>query len=264
MPWMATGRRPLRRIAGACAALLCVALGAGGGTAAAAEAPANFRPFAPDSIWNLPLRDDVPLHPDSAMWVAKLASTIGTAGVWINSKTCGMPSYWAAPGTATTRVTLAPGVYQDKALLRAWAAVPIPPEAKPANCSDKNFAVLQQQPDGTIKQWEFWSATKNGDGTWVAKWGGVINDVQHDRGIASPNAWRDPSAPTWLEGRSTYGWNVTARSVSMTAGVISRQDLARGVIDHALSIAIPDALNARWLWPAQRTDGGLKVADAIP
>src|SRR5690606_10565555 len=138
-------RRLPRRAAGALLGLTlllaCVP------AAHAARPPADFRPFAPDSIWNLPLRDDVPLHPHSARWSAAFATAIDTANVWINGTTCGMPSYWAPPGTPTVRVTLAASAYQDKGLLRAWSAVPIPDDARPANCSDRNLAVLQRQPD---------------------------------------------------------------------------------------------------------------------
>ena len=39
------------------------------GTAAAAAPPPDFRPFAPDSVWNQTLRGDVPLEPRSAhLW----------------------------------------------------------------------------------------------------------------------------------------------------------------------------------------------------
>jgi hypothetical protein len=156
--------------------------------APAAAPPAGFRPFAPDSIWNLPLRHDVPLSPRSSEHVRWLTSLVAARGGYINSTSCGMPLFWADRDTPRVPVRLDHPSYMDPALIRAWGSVPIPPDARPARCSDKNFAVAQEQPDGTIRTWEFWSATKGEDGTWTAKWGGAIDDLMADRGIAS--GWR--------------------------------------------------------------------------
>ena len=178
------------------AALLALAaLSAIPAVTSAATPPGGFRPFAPDSVWNLPLRFDAPIDPQSSSYVAWLNQSIATNGTWINTTTCGMPIFWADPGTPTVKVTLDPSAYQDPALIRAWSAVPMPPEAKPANCGDKNFAVLQAQPDGSIREWEFWSATKAADGSWTARWGGATSNVNTDRGIASSLGWFDASAP---------------------------------------------------------------------
>jgi hypothetical protein len=247
----------------ACAALALSAFSLPS-TAHAATAPAGFRPFAPDSIWNLPVRDDAPLASGSAAQVRWLTGQVQTAGTWINTRTCGMPTYWAAPGAATKTVRLDPSAYQDKALIRAWSAVPIPAGATPANCSDKNFAVIQPQPDGTYREWEFWKATQAADGSWTARWGGVTGDLQSDRGVASSRSWQDPTAPLLAQRASTFSWNVTASSISMMAGVITAADVARGHIDHALALATPDTAKGRFVWPAQRTDGTSVDPDALP
>src|SRR4051794_19612894 len=180
MPTLPSLRSALSR-----AALSALALALLPATAQAASAPTGFRPFAPDSPWNLPLRADAPLHPRSAEWVRYLNASVATDGTWINSTSCGMPIYWADPDTPRVAVKLASSAYQDPALIRAWSSVPIPAGATAANCSDKNFAVMQRQPDGRIAAWEFWSATKGSTGVWTARWGGASSDVQADRGIAS-------------------------------------------------------------------------------
>ena len=121
--------------------------------------------------------------------------------------------------------------------------MPIPADAEPANCSDKNFAVQQRQPDGTVTLWEFWSAHREGGG-WSAGGGGVTQDMQHDRGYGSGLQWRDPQAAVYLARASTNAWNVTASSASMVGGVITTHDVERGRIDHALAFATPDAARA--------------------
>ncbi|HWD75967.1 MAG TPA: hypothetical protein VG371_12570 [Solirubrobacteraceae bacterium] len=236
------------------------------GTAAAhaATEPAGFMPFAPDSIWNLPLRSDAPIAANSTGYDSYLTQSVRTAGSWVNTTNCGMPEYWAAPNTPTVSVTLNHPSYEDPALIRAWSAVPMPGGAQPASCSDQNFAVLQQQPNGAIKEWEFWKVSKSASGAWTAEWGGAMNNVLTDRGVASPLEWTDPSAPTYSARRSTYGWNVTASGISMLAGVITNSDLASGHINHALALAIPAAASGKWLWPAQRTDGYSTNPNVLP
>lgn len=232
--------------------------------ARAATEPSGFIPFASDSIWNLPLRNDAPLSPNSAAYVSSLQQSVAAKGAWLNTTSCGMPEYWADPNTPTVTVTLEHPSYEDPALIRAWSAVPMPAEAQPANCSDRNFAVLQQQPGGAIKEWEFWKASQNASGSWTAEWGGAMNNVLTDRGIASPLEWSDPTAPTAVAGASTYSWNVTASGISMLAGVITNSDLASGQIDHALAMAVSSAAAGYWMWPAQRTDGYSVDPAALP
>jgi hypothetical protein len=52
--------------------------------------------------------------------------------------------------------------------------------------------------------------------------------------------------------------------MSMTAGVITRADVASGHIDHALAFAITDTAKGKKAWPAQRTDGGSLDLYALP
>lgn len=230
----------------------------------AATEPAGFVPFAPDSVWNLPLRSDAPLNPNSTAYVSALQTSVSTNGAWVNSYGCGVPEYWADPNTPTASVTLNHPSYEDPGLIRAWSAVPIPASAAPANCSDADFAVLQQQSNGAIKEWEFWKASKSASGTWAAEWGGVINNVLTDRGVASSLQWTDPTGPTWASRQSSTDWNVTASSVSMIAGAITDSDLASRQIDHALAIAVPEAAAGNWMWPAERTDGASTAPYALP
>ena len=255
--------RPSRHLFSALLACVVASL-ALSSAAHAASAPAGYRPFAPDSIWNLPLRADAPLDPNSAGYLSWLQGEFAAKGQWINTTRCAMPIYWADASTPKTTVRIGAPSYQDKALLRAWSAVPIPANAAPSNCSDQNFAVVQTQPDGTQRSWEFWRAVKNSDGTWTARWGGANGSVSQDPGMASKWMWTDPAATLSAERQSHPSWNVTASSLSMMAGVITRTDIAQGRIDHALAIAIPDTAKGRFMWPAQRSDGASLDANALP
>ena len=233
------------------------------GTGFAASAPTNFRPFAADSVWNMAVPANAPLSPKSQTYVRGLAQTVIAHGAWFNTRSCGMPEYWAGPHTPTVRVQLDHPSYEDPALIQAWSAVPIPSDAAPANCLDKNFAVLQQQRSGAVKEWEFWAASR-ASGVWLAAWGGAIDNVLTDRGEASPLQWSDPTAQTWIARRATYGWNVTASGISMIAGVVTNQELEAGHIDHALAMAVSSAAAGEWMWPAQRSDGYSSDPAALP
>ena len=141
-------------------------------TSAVAATEASFRPYAADSIWNQRLRDDAPLSPDSSRYVAFFNRQVDRFGGYVNSNSCGTPTFWAAPRTPRIAVRLDHPSYMDPALIAAWSSVPMPETARPAACSDRNFAVLQRQPDGTVNQWEFYGATKTPNGSWSARWGG--------------------------------------------------------------------------------------------
>lgn len=242
------------------------------------------RLFAVDSPWNTPLRDDRPLHPQSAQWGAWLLAHVKAVGGYFNVGQCAMPVYWAAPGAPTVQVKLSPKQYQDAAINKSWEQVPWDPSMTPANCNDLNLAILQPQSDGTITMWEFWhfrqgTWTKNTDpttgavtwthtasvnGTLTADYGGTTEDVQNDRGIASPLQWTgDPSDPVFTARKAAWNMNVTATGVATLAGTVTHDDCAAGVIEHALGIALGDALKG-YLYPAQRSDGGLTAADAMP
>jgi hypothetical protein len=233
------------------------------GAASSDRATANFRPFAPDSIWNQALRDDKPLQPESAKFVGFFAKQVRSTGAYVNTYGCGSPTFWASPDTPRVAVSLVHPSYADPALIEAWRAVPMPADAAPANCTDRNFAVLQRQPDGTIAEWEFFNASKDASGDWSASWGGAIRDVQSDRGIASAYALSTGPKPAGPSA-SKFGWNVSASSMSVLGGVITLDDMRRRRIDHAVAININGAALGRWLWPAQRTDGSMKEPYAIP
>ncbi|MDO5627810.1 MAG: malectin domain-containing carbohydrate-binding protein [Mobilicoccus sp.] len=121
--------------------------------------------------------------------------------------------------------------------------VPIPANAVPATGTDKQLTIYDRSAD---KLWDFWVTEKQANGRWRACWGGRIDNVSKDQGVFP--------AP--------YG--ATASGLAMTPGVISMESFRRGRIDHAMYLAIiePAAWN-RVSWPANRSDGWSKDADAL-
>ena len=89
---------------------------------------------------------------------------------------------------------------------------------------------------------------------WQAAWGGAMQNVSTNPGVYGPKAW---------PGASPY-WGASASSFSVAGGLITLEDLEKGVINHALAIGIPDVRAGVYASPAQRTDGTSASALSLP
>jgi hypothetical protein len=215
------------------------------------------RLFSPSSFWNAPLADGAPLDPGSGELVAELRRLVDQElgrgnGPWIETHRCSTPLYRVPADQRTVRVALDdPGASWRAGLQKAFEAVPIPAEARPANCSDLHMTVWQPATD---RLWEFWRARKEADG-WHASWGGAIKDVSRSVGYYTPDAW---------PGSSSWNWGATASSLPVIGGVMLLEELRRGSIDHALAMNVPMARGQVFSWPAQRSDGKSTNPNALP
>jgi hypothetical protein len=149
---------------------------------------------------------------------------------------------------ATVRVALVNNT--AAALQAAWTAVPLPSNAQPAAGTDEHLVVWQPS---TNKMWEFWGLEKP-KGTWQASWGGAMENVSSDKGVYGPEAWAGASA----------SWGASASSLPIAGGLITFEDLERGVINHALAIAVPNVREGQFASPAQRTDGASIGPTTLP
>jgi hypothetical protein len=199
------------------------------------------RPFAANSFWNQPLAPDAALDPLSSAWVADLKRQMLAANPWINTTNYSAPVYTVPAHQTTVRVKLGA---TDSSLQRAWNAVPLPSNARPASGSDKQLVVWQPSTD-TL--WEFWVLEKRADG-WHAGWGGRMRHVSQN-----PGYFTEPPR-----------WGATATSLPLLGGLIRINELKAGRIDHGLALAIPDTRAEWFTWPAQRTDGYTRSSTAIP
>jgi hypothetical protein len=59
-------------------------------------------------------------------------------------------------------------------------------------------------------------------------------------------------------------WGATATSMPLLGGLMRLDELRAGRIDHALAIGLPETRAGVFSWPAQRTDGNVDSAAAIP
>ena len=219
-------------------------MAAGASRKAASKKLRHPRMFARSSFWNRRLPVDAPLDPRSPTLVAALSREVSreadaNVGPWINTSRYSVPVYRVGAGVPAVRVTLDTGVVS---LQRDFAAVPIPPGAHAAAGSDQHLVIYQPATD---TMWEFWHAQELADG-WHARWGGKMTSVSRN-----PGYFPDP-----------YG--ASATSLPLLGGLMTIDELRAGRIDHALALAVPNTAAGAVTWPAQRADGRVTGADAIP
>ncbi len=215
--------------------------------------PEPFRFYSPQSCWNAPVDPGAPLDPDSPEIVAAFARLVDSeleakAGPSINTTSYSVPIYTVPADQPTVRVTL--DTPSAPALQEAWNAVPLPADAHPAAGSDGTLVVWQPSTD---KLWDFWRAVRR-PGGWHASWGGATQNVSTASGIQGPESW--PGAKS--------SWGTSATSMGVVGGLITLEDLERGVINHALEMAIPNARAGVFAAPAQRSDGRTADPLALP
>jgi len=221
------------------------------------------REFAANSYVYMRLTNDTPVDPNSRSYVANIQRQIkkyyGHADVNING---GTPPIYIVPGDQpTVRVKYVD--WEDPTatvppLQSQWMAVPLPDGFEPSTGGDLE-AVVYQPSSG--KMWEFWETKKTGARVtdskgrevdeWGAKWGGRMDNIATNPGY-------------WVTTPAGYKFGATASGIPFLAGVITIDELQRGAIDHVVGFALPETLAERWSYPAQRTDGNVHGADAIP
>ncbi len=207
-------------------------------------APESSQWFSDTSVWRAALPDQTPVADDSSTLVSSLSNAVYNGGApWINSSSYSTPVYTVPLGQPDVPVTL---TEPNLALQQAFETVPLPTDAQPAAGADMHLVVWQPSTD---TMWEFWKLQRTSAGGWTAGWGGVMNDVS--------------SNPGYYTGADAL-WGATATSLPLLGGLITIDDLERGQIDHALAMAVPNTAYEEYTWPAQRTDGSDKAADAIP
>ncbi|NMM27760.1 MAG: DUF4124 domain-containing protein [Glaciimonas sp.] len=214
-------------------------LGAFSSSVSASQALDTDKIFAPDSFWYSPIPKEVPLHADSGAFVSDFLRQKKSfyGNVNINTRSYASPVYVVDANVPVTQVMewdCQKKKFKDKNLAQQWAAVPIPPEAEPADGTDREMTIYQPSTD-TI--WEFWQARKV-DGNWQACWGGRLTNATRSNGSFPDH----------------YG--TTATSLPFIGGQITAEELRRGEIRHVIGISLVEAEHFTVKsWPAHRSDG---------
>ncbi len=203
-------------------------------------APAGPGFFSPTSIWNAPVPASAALDPRSDALVADLLRQVAW-GPWINTDEYSTPIYTVPAGMRTVKIALT-NSYRDPKVVAALAAVPIPPGARPSAGSDGHLVLWQPATD---TMWEFFDLKGSGD-SWSAGNAAKITRVSQSSGV------------------NPLVTGATASGLALAGGVVTLDEWESGRIDHALALAIPEP-RREWLSkPANRTDGWVNSANAIP
>jgi hypothetical protein len=213
------------------------ASGASGGGSAGAGSTV-WRPFSDDSPWNTLIAEGAELEPDSAALIADLASSSPYGSrIDVNLEQFSVPMFLANASTprALVRCRVGGFGFAGNDGIMTTAMVPMPTDALPDAASDHHLLIVDQ---ATNTEWGLWNAAKNG-----AEWScgtGASMDL-------SGNGVR-PSAVgnrTWY---TSHG--PRACGFALSAGLITREAIEAGEIDHALVIAYPHIRAGLYTSPA--------------
>ena len=202
--------------------------------------------FPADNIWNTRI-DTLPLHPNSAAYIATIGSDNGLhpdfgAGVWPpgSNSPIGIP------------FVVVPGDQPEVPVEFVWwpeesdpGPYPIPKNAPieggPDADGDRHVLVLQQ---GSCRLYELYAAYPQPDGSWQAGNGAVFDLHSH--------ALR------------TAGWtSADAAGLAILPGLARFDEAAAGAILHALRFTAPQTREA-YLWPARHYASDLTGAQYPP
>lgn len=228
-----------------------------------AEAP--FNAPLPSSPRRLYAMSDPVVHKLDG-WVHNVPQQIGTAAAprmsWADGAGRGADpwisdtvSIWhVTSATPRYKVTLNPSYDVPQDLQAYFNSVPIPDGAKGNATRDKSIAIVDP---GNGWAWEIWGfdpgTLKAADaaGVWKNHWqkSGIFDEWSYGGVAAAGQGAR---------------WGVRAPGFSLLAGVITPDEVLRGVIPHALALEVPWVMVNWFASPAQRTDGQDAAPDAVP
>jgi hypothetical protein len=147
------------------------------------------------------------------------------------------PVYAAAPSTPRVTVGLTAS-WRGADFLRG---VPMPANALADPADDHSLTVVDP---ASGCEYDFWGAVRKADGSWSASWANATS-------ISS-------------DGIYGGGWAARASGFANGAGLIRPEELASGVIPHALAFSFPFTKSGGPVWPATSSDGHSSVPGAIP
>ncbi|MFN2468157.1 MAG: hypothetical protein ABR521_08540 [Gaiellaceae bacterium] len=191
---------------------------------------------APSRAFERPIPPGAAIDPRSKQLVRSVVEAASDKGFVVALRSFTVAVYVASRATPRRDVRLT-APWAPRPVLRS---VPIPSGARPDPESDGHLAIVDRR---TGCEYDFWQARRTRTGTWVASWGNRI--------------------PI---GRRVFpdGLSARASGFSLTAGLITPDELRRGRIDHALVFHYPFTRAGGFVPPATQSDGRSHRRDAIP
>lgn len=194
--------------------------------------------YSPTSFWNTPIVTNPVIDPKSSSMIASAISEYASNAVLDNDNDWGMSYVYASSNSKT--YTVACNTYCTGDTI----SFPIPPGARPNLGSDHHLAVINGS-----QELDMWDASYNASkDSWSA---GV-------RAVTDITGWGANCA----QGQHCNG--AIAAGFALLGGSIRPEEIANGVINHALALTTPATRAGYIACPATHTDGASDSANAIP
>jgi hypothetical protein len=218
-----------------------------GATLAVAAPAAEARLYNGTSPFNQPIPAGATVDPASGAMVQTLVDSFTARGFVVANHEFTVPVYYADADTPRYDVLTAgqpPGAHYDPLFVhdvpRIMRDVPIPDNAAPDPAEDGHMTVIDES---TRCEYDFYAARKEGD-QWTALWGNRIK--------------------TTSDGVYPLGLSTRGVGFAPLAGMIWPDELAAGVIRHALLFAYPTTRAGGPVGQGTASDGKTFDPAAIP
>jgi hypothetical protein len=217
------------------AALVVAILAAPSGARGAVLAGTRTCEVAPsDSVWRTPVAS-LPVAPNSAAMIAAIGASAPLhpdfgSGLW-DGGPIGIPYTVVAHSQRKVHVSFLYPAESD----RVGYPIPRHPqiEGGPRSSGDRHVLLVDRT---TCTDYELWDARPVAHSVnWTAGSGAVFN-LRSD--ALRPATWT----------------SADAAGLAILPGLVRPEDVARGVIDHAIRVTVP-ATDARFIWPARHEAG---------
>lgn len=196
------------------------------------------RPFQSNSFWNTTIESKPVIDQDSESMIETLFDGLSDNKIFINLDEWTIPLYYVDHSIPTQTVTCVHCGPDFSTTLH------IPEDAQSDPSSDGLLAIVDVV---SKRSYELYQAQKNEDGSWQATSGFSFD----------------------LTGTGTQTISATSTSargagVSITGGLIRRDEIVQGYIPHALAMAFDYPKSGVFVYPASATDGRSTEEYAIP
>ncbi|PKP81466.1 MAG: hypothetical protein CVT79_10275 [Alphaproteobacteria bacterium HGW-Alphaproteobacteria-18] len=204
--------------------------------AAAAEAPAGWRPFSADSPWNTKIPADAPLDPNSEILIEDFASHSAMA---INMPVYSVATYYI-DASKTPKKKVYPYFQGDFGRgFEPGTRIPAPAFAVPP-LPEGSTQYLAMIDTAAGRAWEMKQGAQNPEtGTWGTSFGAEV-DLK-GTGVATP----------WMMSPDVHlSASPRPSGTPLIAGLIRLDEIKAGRIDHALALAYPAPRTGSFVPPA--------------
>jgi len=206
-----------------------------------------IHPFSPNSFWNTPLPSNPQIDEQSDSFLKLLSTTVSPhQAVYINSTQWTIPVY-RVRSSQIPMVQVFPRTNRDEHIgfapnFDGWA--PIPPEAKPDSEADAHLCIIDEDKDLV---YDFFGIRYKDDKILTRS---AVTYPLHGSGVLDKISFKFES------GTSVHDYGpCRAAGTALLGGLIFREELAAGKIEHKIALATDLNELQKYVFPAIWTDG---------